>query len=131
MFVYFSTDVQDLLTAGTLTSPIYSLGSPASSSGIESGGSNPPSPIMMEDVSASDSGNESPGLSTHGMMDRGRMQLMVFMLAVFAFNPLASFLINSNPLGGGGGDYVQVHDGGRMLKATGKEHKSMGYCYMC
>ena len=95
---------------GSLPSPPHSIGSPGSS-GIDSGGSNPPSPNLMDD---SDSGNESLIMGTGGMMDRGRINLMIFMFAIFAFNPF-SMLIGGSDSAADGVDYNQMHGGSRTM----------------
>lgn len=106
----------------TAMSPHSGMGSPASSSGIESGSSNPPSPMLMDDGSCSDSGNESM-LMGNIMLDRSRVQTCVFMLAIFAFNPFAWFFINSR-LGDAGADFTRMHGGSRMLQADNGKDKS-------
>lgn len=108
------SNVHDLLTMGSLPSPPHSIGSPCHSSGIDSGGSNPPSPTLMED---SDSGNESLIMGNGGMMDRSRANLLIFMMAIFAFNPFAWLVGQTDTsIVSDGAEFSYMHGASRTLK---------------
>ena len=73
--------------------------------------SDPPSP-MFEEISPAEQIQLSPGESVHGMLDRSRFMLSIFMFGILAFNPFSSLV---NKVGGAAmGDYDRAH-GGRML----------------